>query len=365
MTRTRKLVALLLLVAVVAASGISIALASDTTDTYAYLPNHSVYFYDVSDGYAWAHREVDALALSDVVRGSGNHLFYPDQAITRADFVVMLDRAYRMSAMVSSGAVADQGSFSDVPANAYYSDAVKAAKAFSVTTGTSDGRFEPNAPLTRQDAMVFLKRTLDRTDKTLGRGALTGFSDIEQIASYARAPVAALVGAQIVGGSDGRINPTAAVTRAEMAVMLYRSTHLIVQDSGVFYEKRSDVINICIGAQLYGDVVIENYDPTAYYGELMAYTALRQKDGVTYITLGENQPIDRTMTYENGQMTFNDPTAEEEGATVTYPVASDCASIDVSPYHLLAAPVNTGGDYRYCYPSIVDGQVRAVYYAKA
>ena len=54
MTRTRKLAALLLLVAVVAVSVLTAAFATDNTKTYAYLPDHSVYFYDVAEGYAWA-----------------------------------------------------------------------------------------------------------------------------------------------------------------------------------------------------------------------------------------------------------------------------------------------------------------------
>ena len=41
--------------------------------------------------------EVDTLAVAGVIKGGGTHLFYPGNAITRADFIVMLDRAYGMS----------------------------------------------------------------------------------------------------------------------------------------------------------------------------------------------------------------------------------------------------------------------------
>ena len=191
MKRTRKLVAVLLLVAVVAVSVLTAALATDTTETYAYLPDHSVYFYDVSEDYAWAYREVDTLAVAGVIRGSGNHLFYPGDSITRADFIVMLDRAYGMSAALDSGAIDAQGSFVDVPGNAYYSKSVTAAKAFGVATGTDDNRFRPQQYMTRQDAMVFLKRTLDRTQLILQTSSLSGFSDAGQVADYARDSVSA------------------------------------------------------------------------------------------------------------------------------------------------------------------------------
>src|SRR5699024_2029559 len=146
----------------------------------AYLPDHSVYFYDVAEGYAWAHREIDTLAVAGVVRGGGDHLFSPGSAITRADFIVMLDRAYGMSQALDSGAIDAQGGFVEVPGSAYYSKAVTAAKAFGVATGTDDNRFLPEQNMTRQDAMVFLKRTIDRTQMRLQAGSLSAFSDAGQ-----------------------------------------------------------------------------------------------------------------------------------------------------------------------------------------
>lgn len=362
MTRTRKLAAFLLLVVLVAVSVLTAALATDDTRTYAYLPDHSVYFYDVAQGYTWADREIDTLAMNGVVKGGGDHLFYPGRSITRADFIVMLDRAYGMSDALNSGAIASKGSFSDVPGNSYYSASVIAAKAFGVATGTADNRFLPNQSMTRQDAMVFLKRTIDCTELDLPLGTLSGFSDANQVSSYAADSVGALVSAGVISGSNGRLNPKTSVTRAEMAVMLYRATHLISQDSGVFYEQRRDVVNICIGAQSYCDVVIENYSPLKTYDGLMRYSSFRQEDGVMYITLEENRQINRTGTCLNGQLTLD--TNGLEGS-VSYPLASNCVAIDVTqPYHQLKGPVSTGSIYNYCYPSVVNGEVTVIYYTR-
>ena len=71
---------------------------------------------------------VDTLAVAGVIKGGGTHLFYPGNAITRADFIVMLDRAYGMSEALDNGQVNSNGSFVDVPSSAYYSKAVIAAK---------------------------------------------------------------------------------------------------------------------------------------------------------------------------------------------------------------------------------------------
>ena len=160
-------------------------------ETYAYLPEHSVYFYDTAGEYAWASREVDTLAVAGVIKGSGTHLFYPGNAITRADFIVMLDRAYGMSEALDNGQVNSNGSFVDVPSSAYYSKAVIAAKAFGIAAGTATGEFQPQQSMTRQDAMVFLKRTIDRTALKLGNGSVSSFSDASRISNYAKPSVSA------------------------------------------------------------------------------------------------------------------------------------------------------------------------------
>ena len=228
----------------------------------------------------------------------------------------MLDRAYGMSEALDNGQVNSNGSFVDVPSSAYYSKAVIAAKAFGIAAGTATGAFQPQQPITRQDAMVFLKRTIDRTALKLGTGSVSSFSDASRISNYAKPSVSALVGAKVIGGSKGKINPLSKVTRAEMAVMLYRATHLTVQSSGAVYQSRGDLVNLCIGTQNYCDVVIENYDPSVTYTGLMGYTDFRRVGGVTYVSLSGKRAIDRTVTYTNGVFTF----ADGEG-TVSIPIA--------------------------------------------
>ncbi|MBR5479761.1 MAG: S-layer homology domain-containing protein, partial [Clostridia bacterium] len=48
------------------------------------------------------------------------------------------------------------------------------------------------------------------------------FSDANAVASYAKEAVEALTGAGIIAGSNGKINPKANTTRAEVAVVLDR-----------------------------------------------------------------------------------------------------------------------------------------------
>ena len=101
-----------------------------------------------------------------------------------------------------------------------------AAQALDSAAGGGDGRFNPKSPLTRQDAMVLIQRTLNATGSTLRDGAdtaLNGFSDRGGVAPYAQGAVAALVQAGIIKGDDnGLLRPTGTLTRAEMATILHR-----------------------------------------------------------------------------------------------------------------------------------------------
>lgn len=170
-------------------------------------------------GHGWAAPSVDFLYESGVTTGTSAATYGPAANITRGDFILMLYRAFDLNASASGG-------FPDVPGNSYYAQAIAVAKALGIAQGGDDGRFRPADPLTREDAMVFLYRTLSRTGRTLAEAPasyLNRFSDGGSTSSYAQGSVAALVQAGVIqGDNNGRLNPKGSLTRAEMAVILHR-----------------------------------------------------------------------------------------------------------------------------------------------
>ena len=178
----------------------------------------SSYFTDMGR-YSWAAESVDYLYENGITTGVGATTYHPDGLIIRGDFVLMLSRAFRFS--VSGG-----DNFKDVPAESYYAQAISSAKALGIAQGGSDGRFNPSASLTREDAMVLLQRTLNRTGHGIDDASasyLNRFSDGKSVSSYAQGSVAALVQAGVIQGDDaGNLNPKGSLTRAEMAVILHR-----------------------------------------------------------------------------------------------------------------------------------------------
>lgn len=317
------------------------------TGYYAYIPDHSIYFVDAGQGHAWACPAIDYLAGGGVVSGVGDHLFAPDQPITRADFMVMLYRAYDMSGYTGPA------TFSDVPAGAYYAEAVGAAETLGIAAGSS-GRFCPKDQVTREDAVVFLKRTLDRTGLRLPSGTLADYADADRISPYAADAVAALTQAGILSGSgDGLLNPQTEITRAEMAALLYRALHL--SDDGV-YVHASDLINLCIGDTIYTDVRIKGYQPGLdYTGLVRCLTFYENEDGY-FIELGGTEEIDQQVTYLDGELTV-------DGRSM--PLSKDVVCINVSPYSTLEEPVSTGGHYQRAKVAVLGNQVTEIYYADA
>ncbi len=177
----------------------------------------SSFFSDVGASYDWAADAIDALYQEGIVKGTSTDEYSPAANISRGDFILMLHRALNFSGIPGS-------MFSDVPADSYYYSAIAAAKAVGIAQGSS-GTFRPDDPLTRQDAMVLIYRALEKTGHSLSDGKssdLAGYSDTNKISGYALTAVATLVKDNIIQGSNNQINPRGNMTRAEMAVVLYR-----------------------------------------------------------------------------------------------------------------------------------------------
>lgn len=169
------------------------------------------------DNYGWARDAIADLAQLGVVKGLSTDSYGPGLNIKRGDFMLMLARAYSLKA--------DSGeNFRDVPVGSYYYDAIAASRILGIARG--DGElFYPESTITRQEAFTLLQRTLSLVghDLPAGGSALSSFSDSELTANWAREPIASLVNAGLVRGSNNVVNPLGMLTRAEMAVILKRA----------------------------------------------------------------------------------------------------------------------------------------------
>ncbi len=105
--------------------------------------------------------------------------------------------------------------FSDVPANAWYVNAVQYAYDNNIMAGTG-GKFLPNGTMTR--AMVV--QTLYNISGKPAVSGKPGFSDIKTTDWYCKAVLWAEQN-KVAAGSNGKFNPNGLVTREQFAQMLY------------------------------------------------------------------------------------------------------------------------------------------------
>ena len=162
----------------------------------------SDYFDDVDEKWRWAVNGIDYLYESGVVEGTSQRTYSPGAYIKRGDFMLMLVRAFDLRAEIN-------GSFADAPEGSYYYEAIAIAKALGIALGDG-GKFDPESPVTRQDMMVLIDRTLRMMGKSLPEGSeedLKAFTDDGEISGYAKASAAALVRAGIIERDGDRISP--------------------------------------------------------------------------------------------------------------------------------------------------------------
>ena len=163
-------------------------------------------------GRHWAAAAVTRLAAAGLVDGYADGAFHPDQLVTRAELIVLLNRVFGY-------AEGEAAAFADVQGGDWYADALTRARAAGVADGYADGRFLPQQPITRQDAAVLLARAfrLEASD----RSGTAAFVDAGDIAGYAKPALESLLADGTISGYDGqRLLPQRAITRAETAALL-------------------------------------------------------------------------------------------------------------------------------------------------
>ncbi|MCB6344067.1 S-layer homology domain-containing protein [Enterocloster lavalensis] len=173
----------------------------------------------------WAKADIDFVAARGLLSGTGNNQFSPNTGMTRGMFVTALHR------LAGNPQAAGEGSaFTDVPASAYYADAVKWAAEKGVVSGTTSTTFAPDRAVTRQEMAVIMANYAKAMGYTVPktREAVT-FADNGSIGSWAKDAVKAMQMAGILNGKDGnRFDPQGTATRAEVAAVLHRYVELVI-----------------------------------------------------------------------------------------------------------------------------------------
>lgn len=168
-------------------------------------------FVDVPSG-AYFGPAVGWMAASGITTGTSPSEFSPADLVTRGQMAAFLWR-YRDSPGGSPAA-----GFVDVPAGAYYANAVNWLANQGITTGTSPGRFSPDDVVTRGQMAAFLHRL----EGSPGGAPVSAFSDVPRGAFFANAVDWLVQRGVTTGVTPTRFAPGDAINRAQMATFLWR-----------------------------------------------------------------------------------------------------------------------------------------------
>jgi len=159
--------------------------------------------------------------------GVGDNQISPAGQLTRAEAATILLRMLSEETLASFWTL--ENPFPDVPNNggAWFSNAVSVANAAGLIQGMPDGSFQPNRLITRAEAVTILIRKLDESMKFMGTADL--FSDIAEHWARDAINLAGQLG-WVVGYEDGRFNPNATITRAEFATIVNRILERTAED---------------------------------------------------------------------------------------------------------------------------------------
>lgn len=174
-------------------------------------------FTDVPASH-WAYDDITYVYENDLMNGTDGSLFSPESTTTRAQVVTVL---YRLAGQPAADW---ENPFWDVPASAWFHDAVTWAWENDITGGVSSTHFGAGNAVTREQLATFLYRyAQDQGYDTSARADLSGYSDAGLVSSYATEALSWANATGLITGTTGTtLSPQGSATRAQVATILSR-----------------------------------------------------------------------------------------------------------------------------------------------
>lgn len=177
--------------------------------------SHELAYPDAIEGQ-WYSEAVRWASLTGAMTGYGDGTFAPGRAVLRCEAATVL---WRLAGEPDADASALPA---DVPAGEWYAGAAAWALGEGVFNGSAlDGSFVPAGELSReQAACVLYNRAEAAGEDVSARADLSGFSDAGELSGWAAEAMGWAVAEGVLNGGEGRLEPTRALTRAELCAVL-------------------------------------------------------------------------------------------------------------------------------------------------
>lgn len=168
-------------------------------------------FIDINNH--WAKEQIDTFTKDGYINGYGDGTFRPDESITRAEFVKILNKYFGLTKR--SGKV-----FIDTE-NHWAKEQIDIAVTNGVANGVSKTEFKPDDPITREQAAKMIANYKNIND--INHDKLNNYIDGNLVSSWAKDSVEGILEHRYMQGYDDKtFRPNSNITRAEAVVTLSR-----------------------------------------------------------------------------------------------------------------------------------------------
>lgn len=290
-------------------------------------------FRDVSDTY-WAKDEIHSLVQLGVIKGFEDKTFKPATPVTREQFAQLLMLAFYLDIPAEDS----EQSYRDVGKSRWSFSAIEASKDFLTGYYPPNGKafFDPTAKATREDVAVALVKTMNyQPDDLIDSDILDRYYDGDDVSPNLATYMGIAIEKKLMTGyEDGTLKPSAPVTRAEAAALIYRVLKGASGDSKATLELNVDVPEKTSTPTVYvtGDVnkgatvSINNKPVEVIQGQFRWAIKLEQEGTYTFTIVaripgGKTETVTKKVVFEKGG-----PTLEVKGV----PEQTDNKSVKVS-----------------------------------
>ena len=190
-------------------------------------------FTDVNED-VWYYDAVNFCFNWNLMNGTGNDLFSPSSTLTRGMIVTIL---HRFCAEPDASGLGNP--FTDIPGDAWYTDAVRWAAANNIVSGYGNGLFGPDDAVTKEQLAVLIHRIgTESGQMPPAIGAGVPFTDIAKVENWAYEAVFTLnILGLFMDIPSLNFGPQTPATRAEVACILHRYFIVAVDKDDEPYEE--------------------------------------------------------------------------------------------------------------------------------
>lgn len=179
----------------------ALALVAISSKTFAYTDTES----------HWAEKEITNLSLNGIISGYADNSFKPNQNMTRAELVTVINR-------LLGNSVQNTKYVPDINAKDWFYTEIRKGIESGIIKGDTDGYVRPNDLVTREEAIVMLQRALIPLELV---GTTYEYEDSSEISEWSKRAINTFCKNNYIKGyEDNTIRPKNCITRAETVKLI-------------------------------------------------------------------------------------------------------------------------------------------------